>query len=392
MNDKADHEFLVSTSTDSDLRRAVEQVCGEMRAFKSEPPDLAVVYISHHHAEHWGNLANELAEKLKPKNLIGCSAESVVETMNELEEKQGFVVWCAWMNGANLTPLRLGFEKTPDGGAIVGWPDELEQEWPSGAVMLLLADPFTFPADYLLERVNEDHAGAMVVGGMASGASEPGVNRLFYQNETLTDGAVGIMFDESARIKTIVSQGCRPIGDPLVITKADRNIVEQLGGVSALQRLEAVFHELPTHEQLLVQRGLLVGRVMTEYQDQFEAGDFLIRNVLGVDREAGAIAIADYVRPGQTIQFHVRDELAAHRDLELLLRRQKKQMVAKAGLLFTCNGRGSRMFSEPSHDASTIGAELGSVPLAGFFAQGEIGPIAGKNLLHGFTASLALFH
>ena len=177
-----------------------------------------------------------------------------------------------------------------------------------------------------------------------------------------------------------------------MITKADRNIVEQLGGVSALQRLEAVFHKLPTHEQLLVQRGLLVGRVMTEYQDQFEAGDFLIRNVLGVDREAGAIAIADYVRPGQTIQFHVRDELAAHRDLELLLRRQKKQMAAKAGLLFTCNGRGSRMFSEPSHDASTIGAELGPVPLAGFFAQGEIGPIAGKNFLHGFTASLALFH
>ena len=260
------------------------------------------------------------------------------------------------------------------------------------AVMLLLADPFTFPADYLLERVNEDHAGAIVVGGMASGAREPGENRLFYQNETLTDGAVGIMFDESARIKTIVSQGCRPIGDPLVITKADRNIIEQLGGVSALQRLEAVFHELPTHEQLLVQRGLLVGRVMTEYQDQFEAGDFLIRNVLGVDREAGAIAIADYVRPGQTIQFHVRDELAAHRDLELLLRRQKKQMAAKAGLLFTCNGRGSRMFSEPSHDASTIGAELGPVPLAGFFAQGEIGPIAGKNFLHGFTASIALFH
>ena len=392
MNDKTDHEFLVSTSTDSDLGRAVEQVCREMRAFKSEPPELAVVYISHHHAEGWDNLANELVEKLKPKNLIGCSAESVVETMNELEEKPGFVVWCAWMRDANLTPLRLGFEKTPDGGAIVGWPDELEQEWPSGAVMLLLADPFTFPADYLLERVNEDHAGAIVVGGMASGASEPGANRVFYQNETLSDGAVGIMFDESARIKTIVSQGCRPIGDPLVITKADRNMIEQLGGVSALQRLEAVFHELPTQEQLLVQRGLLVGRVMTEYQDQFEAGDFLIRNVLGVDREAGAIAIADYVRPGQTIQFHVRDELAAHRDLELLLRRQKKQMAAKAGLLFTCNGRGSRMFSEPSHDASTIGAELGPVPLAGFFAQGEIGPIAGKNFLHGFTASLALFH
>ena len=392
MNDRSDHEFLVSASTDSDLSRAIDQVCREMRAFRSESPELAVIFVSRHHAEHWDDLAEELLETLKPKNLIGCSAESVVETMCELEEKPGFVVWCAWMNDARLTPLRLGFEKTPDGGAIVGWPDELEQEWPSGAVMVLLADPFSFPADYLLERVNEDHAGAIVVGGMASGASEPGANRLFYQQQTLTDGAVGIMFDESAGIKTIVSQGCRPIGDPLVITKAERNLIEQLGGVSALQRLEAIFNELPTHEQLLVQRGLLVGRVLTEYQDHFEAGDFLIRNVLGVDREMGAVAIADFVRPGQTIQFHVRDELAAHRDLELLLRRQKKQLAAKAGLLFTCNGRGSRMFSEPSHDAATIGAELGPVPLAGFFAQGEIGPIAGKNFLHGFTASLALFH
>lgn len=392
MTNLSNHFFSVAASTHSKMDQAVEQVCQQLRETRSDSPDLVVVFVSEHHAEGWDQLASRLVDRLTPRCLVGCSGEAVIEAKRELEDQPGLVVWCAWMKNASLAPFQLRFENTPDGGAIVGWPRELEDEWPEGAVLLVLADPYSFPADYLLHRVNEDRPGAVVVGGMASGGAAPGENRLFFNERSMSDGAVGVMFDESARVTTLVSQGCRPIGEPMVITRAERNVIEELGGATAYERLESLFNQLPTHEQLMVQRGLQVGRVVTEYQDRFEAGDFLIRNVLGLDQESGAMTIADYVRPGQTIQFHIRDELAAHRDLEVLLRRHRKSGQAQAGLLFTCNGRGSRLFSEPSHDALTISNELGAIPLAGFFAQGEMGPVGGNNFMHGFTASLVLFN
>ena len=221
----------------------------------------------------------------------------------------------------------------------------------------------------------------------------PGECRLLLDQRVLRDGAAAVLLSGPVRATTVVSQGCRPIGQHLIVTKAEGNLVQELGGKPALLQLKAIFDGLATSEQELVQRGLHLGRVVNEYQDRFAQGDFLVRNVMGIDPATGAIAVGDFFRPGQTVQFHVRDHRSADDEMRQLLAafRSSAQSVPRGGLLFTCNGRGTRLFPEPDHDARLIGEYLGNIPLAGFFAAGEVGPIGGKNFMHGFTASLVLF-
>jgi small ligand-binding sensory domain FIST len=385
------NRYASALSTESDPLVAATEVCDQLLQAGMEQPDLAVLFVSHHDASQWDRLPEEVQQRLRPRNLIGCSAEGVVEKNREVEQQSALAIWAAVLPQSRITPLHLYFQRTIEGGAIVGWPDHLVGDWPKDAVLLLLAEPFSFPTDYLLQRMNEDQPGVRVLGGMASGATAPGQNRLFFGPSTLDSGAVGLMVDGGVTITSVVSQGCRPIGDPLIVTKAERNIIEQLGGRSALQQLKEIFQRLPTHEQELAQNGLHLGRTVSEYRDRFQAGDFLVRNVIGVDHESGAIAVGDFVRVGQTVQFHIRDEKSAHDDLVEQLSRRRTPQPAQAGLLFTCNGRGTRLFSQADHDARTVLEQCGPMPLAGFFAQGEIGPVQNMNFLHGFTASLVLF-
>jgi small ligand-binding sensory domain FIST len=201
-------------------------------------------------------------------------------------------------------------------------------------------------------------------------------------------GAVGVRVP-GTRIQPLVSQGCRPVGNPYTVTRAEGNVIHELGGVPPLQRLREMVTKLSPEDRALVGQGLHVGRVIDEYKAEPERGDFLVRGVIGVDQESGALAVGDRIEVGETIRFHVRDADTADEDLRDLLDREAKP--AAGALLFTCNGRGSRLFSVPDHDASLVSEKLGGLPLAGFNCAGEIGPVGGKNFLHGFTASIALF-
>jgi len=379
-------------STLESAEAALREAASAARESLGGRPDLALLFVSPHHARSADRLAALACELLGTTNVLGCTGESIVGNAREVEEEPALSLWLARWPGVQLTPMHLEFERTPEGGVLEGWPEELAGEWPAGSFLLVLGEPFSFPADYLLERINEDRPGVPVIGGMASGAPSPGDNRLILGAHTHAEGAVALHVSGGVKLRTVVSQGCRPIGRPLVVTKAERNVIYELGGKSAFAQLRAIFDALPTSEQQLVQRALHVGRVVSEYQERFEQGDFLVRNVVGIDGNAGAIAIGDYIRPGQTIQFHVRDEAAADAELAQLLAAARRESTAPAGgLLFTCNGRGTRMFSKPNHDAAAIARAFGSLPLAGFFAQGEIGPIGRQNFMHGFTASVALF-
>jgi small ligand-binding sensory domain FIST len=213
-------------------------------------------------------------------------------------------------------------------------------------------------------------------------------------NDRLLDrGAAGVLIQGDLGMRCIVSQGCRPVGRHMVVTRAEENIITELSGKSPLAQLQSLWQELSDGDQRLFQRGLHIGRVINEYQGEFQRGDFLVRNVLGLERESGALGITDLMRVGQTVQFHVRDAETADEDLHALLQLDLSahEHPPKGALLFSCNGRGTRLFSEPNHDAGVIRAEAGPIPLAGFFAQGELGPIGGQNFIHGFTASVALF-
>lgn len=370
------------------LRDAVSQAVADLGGASA---DLGVVFVS---GAYGGTIrpALELATDVVPaRHVIGTTAESILAGGLEYENRPAIAVWLGRFPGASVIPLALEYRQTPDGGLFAGWPESLSGDWPAGAAVVLLADPFSFPVDAFVQRMEEEHPGVPIVGGMASGGHEPGSNTLVAGPRTYDVGAVGVVLGDGIRMRPVVSQGCRPIGRPLVITKARDNLIIELGGRPALERLRTLYGELDESDRDLVRSSLHIGRAASEYRDTFRRGDFLVRNVVGADPDSGVIAVGDLVRTGQTVQFHVRDASSADEDLRELLTSRGDGPRPAGALVFTCNGRGSRLFAEPSHDARCLQECLGPIPAAGFFAQGEIGPIGDRTFLHGFTASIALF-
>jgi small ligand-binding sensory domain FIST len=367
---------------------AVGEAAGQiLEAFAGEDPDLVVCFVSPHFVGAFDDLVFALGNLLEPGVLIGATAVAIIGGAHEIEEGPAVSVFAARLPGARLTPLALTVEATPDGHAIAGWPD-LDHD-PS--TMLLLTDPFSFPTDAFLQQLGIVQPGLQAIGGAASAAHGPGGNRLVLDGRVLAAGAVGVLID-GVEVRTIVSQGCRPLGRPYVVTRAEHNRVEELGGKSALVRLQDCATAASEEDRELIRNGLHVGLVVDEHKAEFERGDFLVRNVVGADPESGALAIGDEVTVGQTVQFHVRDAAAADEDLHALLAgHDAADFDAQGALLFTCNGRGRRFFGVPDHDAGVIDSLLGPLPIAGALCAGEIGPVGGRNFVHGFTASVALF-
>lgn len=370
-------------------RSVTEEAVGEVldrigTQLDGETTDLALVFATSHHVEAMPTIAARLRDAKLAGCVIGCSGESILGEGREVESGPALVLWTLRMPGIRVRPFHANSAEAIDSLQIRphAGPD------PTRA-MILLGDPFTFPAEDWLGVMNERHPGLPVVGGMASTATAPGENRLLLDAETVREGAVGVLIDGPIRLKTVVSQGCRPIGRPMIVTKAERNVILELGRLPAVDVLKELLESLPPDEMDRVRQGLHLGRVMSEYQDSFGRGDFLVRNVIGVDPRGG-IAVADVIRVGQTVQFHVRDAESADEDLRELLERSAPEAPV-AGLLFTCNGRGTRLFGTPDHDTSVLADRLGNVPVSGFFAMGELGPVSGRNHLHGFTASVLLF-
>lgn len=375
--------FAAALSQHPVASHAVGEVAGEiLEAFGGDDPNLVVCFASPHFVGTMDDLTFALGNLLGPRVLMGATAVSIIGGAREVEEGPALSVFAASFPDARVAPVALGLEQTPDGATITGWP-ELDHE-PS--TLLLLADPFSFPVDGFLRQVNADRPGLQVIGGAASAARGPGGNRLVLDSLVTTSGAVGVFLD-GVEVRTVVSQGCRPVGSPYVITRGERNRVEELAGRSALERLQECAATASEEDRMLMRAGLHLGLVVDEHQAEFGRGDFLVRNVLGADQESGAVVVGDEIAVGQTVQFHVRDAAAADEDLRELL----SGVDASAVLLFTCNGRGQHLFGVPDHDAGVVEQLLGPLPVAGAFCAGEIGPIGGRNSLHGFTASLALF-
>jgi small ligand-binding sensory domain FIST len=386
--------YSAALSTTGDTLQAFDEVARRALEQLQSAPDLALLFFSPHHLEAAEALAEKAQQRVGASCLLGCGGEAIVGNDQEIEQGPALSLWLAhWSKPVALQPFHLVAEQTPDGLTLLGWPDELMSADPDRDAMLLLADPFTFPISVFLDRVNEDHPRLRVMGGMSSAGRRAGDSRLIHGQQCLRHGAVGVLLQGPLTVRSIVSQGCRPIGEHMVVTRAQENIIVELGGRPPLDRLQQLWQELDPRDQQLFQQGLHIGCVISEYQEQFQRGDFLVRNVLGLDRESGALAITDNVRVGQTIQFHVRDAQTADEDLHALLQYDLGQHTERpaGALVFTCNGRGTRLFSDPHHDARAVRAAVGDVPLAGFFAMGELGPIGGQNFIHGFTVSVVLF-
>jgi small ligand-binding sensory domain FIST len=381
-----------AASTAAQIDEAIRAAVSAAAAQVGGTADVAVAFVSARYGDAIRPALEGLGDAIGAAVVIAATAEAVLADGVEYETEPAVTVWMARMAGATIIPFSLEYAQTPDGGMFAGWPPDLDGPWPDEAAVVLLADPFSFPVDAFIKRMEEDHPGVPIVGGMASGGFQPGMNTLAVGSRTYDSGAVGFVVGGGARVRPVVSQGCRPIGRPMIVTKSEENVIIELGGKPALERLKEIYGDLAPADRELVRTSLHVGRVATEYKDSFQRGDFLVRNVVGADSESGVIAVGDLVRTGQTVQFHVRDAASADEDLRTLLSREKDRGARPAGaLVFTCNGRGTRLFDEASHDARCVREIIGQVPTAGFFAQGEIGPIGRRNCLHGFTASIALF-
>jgi len=364
---------------------AVGEVTGQVLERLGERPDLALVFVT---PPHGGALEDALATVdavLHPLVQLGCAAESVAGPHREVEQSAAVTLFGA--RTGPLVPVSLEVTADPlDGVAEVhGWPEELAF---APQALVLLADPFSVPVEPLLQWIHDRHPDLAVVGGMASAGRGPGGNRLGSGTAVRSSGAVGALLGPGVDVEPVVSQGCRPFGHPLVVTKAEGNVIFELAGRPALERLVAQAHESLGEEEVrqLESGGLHLGRVIDEHRERFGRGDFLVRNVVGADRRSGAIAVGDVMAVGTTVQFHLRDAESADEDLHEMLHGRR----ADAALLFTCNGRGTRLFGVPDHDVAVLTDELGRIAVAGFFAAGEIGPVGGHNFLHGFTASVAL--
>lgn len=350
-------------------------------------PDLVVIFVTAPHLGSIEDITRAVHQLMSPRSMIGAGAVSVLAGRREVEEHAAIAMFALWTMATAPTDgprsLRFAVSPRPTGPEIGGVTELVGAQ----GTLLVLADPFTCPVEHLLEQVAEAAPEVVVVGGLASAARQPGGNRLVLDRALHVDGAVAVLLPTSVPVTSVVSQGCRPIGQPLTVTRSERNMLQELAGRPAFPLLVDLLKGLSPEEQQLAAAGLHVGRVIDEYREEFDRGDFLVRAVLGGDREAGAVAVGDEIEVGSTIQFHVRDARTADEDLVHLMEGRS----ASGALVFTCNGRGSGLFGVPDHDAEVVSEALGDAPLAGMFCAGELGPVGRRNFVHGFTASVALF-
>jgi small ligand-binding sensory domain FIST len=382
--------FASALSEHPDPAEATGEVIGAVLEQLGTEPDVAAVFASSQHRDTFGDMAAAIGRMLRPGVLVGTTAVAVLGGSREVEDAPAIGLWAGRL-AARPRPVRLDATRTASGIALQGLS---ASTFEPGDALLLLADPFSLPVDAIIDALADleipDASGTLsvpVVGGMASAANTPGGNRLVLDDEMMSSGGVGVVLPGGVATRTVVSQGCRPIGDPMIVTRAEGNLVMEIAGRPALDRLDDLVRAADAEERSLLASGLQIGIAIDEHRATFERGDFLIRGVVGADRLQRALAVGDRVEVGTTVQFQVRDAVAADEDLRAML----ADATGDAALVFTCNGRGQRLFGEPDHDARVVHDTLGSPALAGMFCAGEFGPIGGRSFVHGFTASVLVF-
>lgn len=372
--------------------------------------DLVLFSFSPHFVEHARELSDVMGSELSPGTMIGVSAGSVLGGVTELEQLPGVSVLAASLPGVQITTFTADDLPVPteDGFAEAAGIAGKHRG------TLLFTDAFSVPLVRLLPAVSKAIRrvnGGPLLGGVASAGDSPGGNALVCNGSVRRDGLVGVSLAGRIHVDPVVSQGCRPIGPNLVVTAAKANLVRELGGRPAHRVMADLIASLEDDERRSITGGLFVGLVVDEYKERFGRGDYLMRPIVAADEDSGSIAVGDQVRTGQTVRLHVRDRATADEDLSLLLDAQKIHDRPLGVWAVSCNGRGTALFGSPHHDARAIarafapprsgadlalggtpmGAEVPSVPMAGFFGAGEIGPVGGASYLHAHTASLAIF-
>lgn len=369
-----------------DLTRTAVIAASRAMAEIDGPPVFACVFVRAADPDDVEAALSAASRTIGAAHSIGCSSShGVIGGGHGIEDVSAVSVFVASGAGVSVRSFHLEVIATPESIAVVGMPEVRADD----QVAIVLADAYSFPVEGFVEESSLTLAGGLAVGGRGAGST-----RLLIDDRVVARGAVGIVLGGTASIDAVVSQGCRPVGNPMTVTRCEGNVVLELAGRPALQRLEDLLMTLSPEDQAVASGGLQIGVARDEYADDHQQGDFLIRNLVRVDVDRGALVVADDVRMGQTVCFQLRDPAAATDDLHRTLERWGSGAPAgraAGALLFSCNGRGEAFFRSSDHDALAVREELGGAEVAGYFAAGEIGPVAGRNHLHGFSASLVVF-
>ena len=378
------------------LTRAVDDTAEQVEIGLDGPSaDLVFAFISSHHAPSYYSVVELVRSRFPGAIVIGCSAGGVIGAGHEVEKTPGVALTAASLPGVVITPFEFEKEELPSPDAspdaweaLIGVP---ASDHPS---IVLLPDPFTLPSEELVAGLDYAYPGSVKIGGLASGGTVNGANALFSNRGTRRSGAVGVALSGNVVVDSVVAQGCRPIGKAMIVTGSNDNVITELDGELPLDILRHLFDDGDEREKRLIRRSLQIGILMDPFQEEFAAGDFLIRNVIGADGDNGALAVGEQIREGQVVQFHVHDATSATDDLGASLMRYASEHpdAAPAGaLLFSGLGRGERLFGTVDHDTDLFQSLVGSMPITGFFCNGEIGPVGGSTFLHGYTSSFAMF-
>ncbi|MBI3818971.1 MAG: FIST C-terminal domain-containing protein [Planctomycetes bacterium] len=391
--------FTSKLSTHSDLETALGEVASatllEMRGAR---PDIAFLFIGGYLVSEVENAGRRIRELSGARFLIGCTAGGVVGGGREVEHRASVALTLASMPNVNIQPFHVLENKYPSEDAPpADWHRAIGVDPIDAAgaspTLILLPDPFTSDAQRLIDGLNYAYSKSVKIGGLASAGNE-GMNRLFLNDASLREGTTGVALSGAIEVETVVAQGCKPVGGAGKITKAQRFFLMEVDGKPAIDFIQAQVDSFTNEERELARTALFLGIVMDPFRDREPSqGDYLIRNIMGVDRERGYVAIGAQLSIGRTVQLHVRDRQTSMDDLLAVLRRTRAGTAgAPAGaLLFSCLGRGRNLYGEPDKDSKLFKSVVGDVPLGGFFCNGEIGPVSGETYIHGFTSSFGLF-
>ena len=387
-------KWCSALSQSPDLVAAIREAAASLRGdLAGAEPNLILMFLSEHHREGFREASALVGSEFGSGLVLGCTARSVIGAGLEVEHGPAVSLAAALLPGVTLQPFHYEMNDLPDAerarevwrerfGAAEGTPH-----------CLLLSDPFSFEVEPLLRGLDAAFPASRVVGGVASSGTTPGDNALYVGSEVHRKGLVGVALSGDIEVDAVVAQGCRPVGSPMFVTRARENVLYELDGRPALVVLQELYRSLSPEDQTLCRGSLFLGIEMKEAQAEYQHGDFLIRNLLGSEEDSGAIVVGAMLHERAVVQFHLRDARTSAEDLDVRLERAAGQLPApvEGAVLFSCLGRGAGLYGEPHHDSTLLRERLGDVPVAGFFCNGEIGPVQGQTFLHGYTSAFALF-
>ena len=389
-------KWASTVSDDPKLDTAIARAASIIRVqLDGAAPDLIVAFVSPHHAAGFAHVPALIAAELGSGLLIGCSAGGVIGGGKEIEQRPGFSLTAATLPGVTVRPLQLETDALPSPTAKAAqWQELLGIDPAEEPHFVMLPDPFSFDVESLLRGLDQIYPTGSKIGGIASGGRQPGDNALFLGKRVARSGAIGIALSGDVAVDTVVAQGCRPIGDPMFVTSCARNLIRALDGRRPLDVLRDLHDELDERDRQLARHSLFLGIVMKEDRQEYRQGDFLIRNLMGIDPQSGALAVAALLDENAIVQFHLRDGRTSSQDLADMLRAYRAsgaRAMPSGALLFSCLGRGEFLYGVADHDSQAFRSCVGDIPLGGFFCNGEIGPVHGTTFLHGYTSAFGLF-